>query len=237
MRVKRWVTLHGFSLNVAPDLSHFGGIVPCGIAEFPVTSLAALGKNASFDTVDRAAELTSHLLAFGRRQALKPETIDLNIRLDAFVEMLSRTIGGAVTVKLDGAGDLWPVRCDSAQLETALLNAAINARDAMPDGGTITIATRNVASDDGDMVCIAVTDDGPGMAEDVIAHARMLCLPNRAARAAGAIKRACLGGHGLPLESGLALERELQAGLFRTADAKEGFQAFVEKRPPSFKGC
>ena len=54
VRVKRWVTLHGFSLNVAPDLSHFGGIVPCGIAEFPVTSLAALGKNASFDTVDRA---------------------------------------------------------------------------------------------------------------------------------------------------------------------------------------
>jgi len=123
------------------------------------------------DTADRAAELTSHLLAFGRRQALKPETIDLNIRLDAFVEMLSRTIGGAVAVKLEGAGDLWPVRCDSAQLETALLNAAINARDAMPDGGTITIATRNVASDDGDMVCIAVTDDGPGMAEDVIARA------------------------------------------------------------------
>jgi len=54
VRVKRWVTLHGFSLNVAPDLSHFEGIVPCGIAEFPVTSLAALGKDASFDTVDRA---------------------------------------------------------------------------------------------------------------------------------------------------------------------------------------
>jgi enoyl-CoA hydratase/carnithine racemase len=84
-----------------------------------------------------------------------------------------------------------------------------------------------------------VTDVFPAESfwEDVIAHARMLCLPNRAARAAGAIKRACLGGHGLPLESGLALERELQAGLFRTADAKEGFQAFVEKRPPSFKGC
>lgn len=54
VRVKRWVTLHGFSLNVAPDLSHFAGIVPCGIAEFPVTSLAALGKDASFHTIDRA---------------------------------------------------------------------------------------------------------------------------------------------------------------------------------------
>jgi len=54
VRVKRWVTLHGFSLNVAPDLAHFGGIVPCGIAEFPVTSLAALGKPASFADVDTA---------------------------------------------------------------------------------------------------------------------------------------------------------------------------------------
>ena len=54
VRVKRWVTMHGFSLNVAPDLAHFGGIVPCGIAEFPVTSLAALGKQASFEEVDRA---------------------------------------------------------------------------------------------------------------------------------------------------------------------------------------
>lgn len=56
VRVKRWVTLHGFSLNVAPDLSHFGGIVPCGIAEFPVTSLAALGKPATFADVDAALE-------------------------------------------------------------------------------------------------------------------------------------------------------------------------------------
>ena len=54
VRVKRWVTMHGFSLNVAPDLAHFGGIVPCGIAEFPVTSLAALGRSASFAEVDAA---------------------------------------------------------------------------------------------------------------------------------------------------------------------------------------
>jgi enoyl-CoA hydratase/carnithine racemase len=84
-----------------------------------------------------------------------------------------------------------------------------------------------------------VTDVFPAESfwQDVIAHARTLCLPNRAARAAGAIKRACLGGAGLPIEAGLALERELQAGLFRSEDAKEGFRAFVEKRPPSFKGC
>lgn len=73
--------------------------------------------------------------------------------------------------------------------------------------------------------------------DDVIAFARTLCLPNRAALAAGAIKRACQTGAGLPLESGLALERELQAQLFRTADAKEGMGAFVERRKPTFKGC
>jgi len=62
VRVRRWVTLHGFSLNVAPDLAHFGGIVPCGIAEYPVTSLAALGINAGFETVDAA--LRASLPAF-----------------------------------------------------------------------------------------------------------------------------------------------------------------------------
>ncbi len=73
--------------------------------------------------------------------------------------------------------------------------------------------------------------------DDVVAYARTLCLPNRAALASGAIKRACQTGSGLPLESGLALERELQAQLFRTQDAKEGMGAFVERRKPTFKGC
>jgi len=62
VRIRRWVTLHGFSLNVAPDLSHFGGIVPCGIAEYPVTSLAALGRDVSFAQVD--ARLAAAFPAF-----------------------------------------------------------------------------------------------------------------------------------------------------------------------------
>ncbi|HEY1604046.1 MAG TPA: PAS domain S-box protein [Allosphingosinicella sp.] len=126
---------------------------------------------AIVETADRASTLTSHLLAFGRRQTLKPEVVDLNIRLDAFGEVLGRTLGGAVEVKLDLAPCVWPIEVDTAQLETALLNAAFNARDAMPEGGRITLSTINVEAADGDMVCVAIGDNGPGMSEEVLARA------------------------------------------------------------------
>jgi PAS domain S-box-containing protein len=121
--------------------------------------------DAIVETAERAATLTSHLLAFGRRQPLKPEVIDLNLRLDAFGEVLSRTLGSRIEVKLDLAPGLWLAEVDSAQLETALLNAAFNARDAMPEGGSITLATRNATGVDemGDAVCVEVRDTGPGM--------------------------------------------------------------------------
>src|SRR4051812_27415661 len=119
--------------------------------------------DAIIDTADRAATLTSHLLAFGRRQALNPEVMDLNVRLDAFGEVLGRTLGGGVEVKLDLAPSLWPVEVDTTQLETALLNAAFNARDAMPDGGRITLSTRNLSGPAGDEVRIAIADTGEGM--------------------------------------------------------------------------
>ncbi|TFI58641.1 response regulator, partial [Sphingomonas parva] len=122
------------------------------------------------ETADRAATLTSHLLAFGRRQALKPEVLDLNVRLDALGDVLSRTLGGGIQVRLDLAPSLWPVEADSAQLETALLNAAFNARDAMPEGGTITLSTTNRSDADGDWVAITIADTGTGMAPDVLAR-------------------------------------------------------------------
>ena len=127
--------------------------------------------SAIVDTADRAAMLTAQLLAFGRRQALKPEVVDLNVRLDAFGELLARTLGGNIQVQLDFAPALWPVEVDSAQLETALFNAAFNARDAMPEGGAITMSTSNRSEADGDYVCIALTDTGPGMDADVLARA------------------------------------------------------------------
>lgn len=121
---------------------------------------------AIIDTADRAATLTSHLLAFGRRQALNPEVADLNVRLDAFAEMIGRTLGGKVEVKLDLAPSLPRVEVDLAQLETALLNAVFNARDAMPDGGLLTLTTKYVPGDPGE-VMVEVSDTGTGMSAEV----------------------------------------------------------------------
>ena len=95
----------------------------------------ALYLQAIIDTADRASTLTSHLLAFGRRQTLKPEVVDLNIRMDAFGEVLGRTLGSGIEVEPEFDPSAGRVEVDPTQLETALLNAAINARDAMPEGG------------------------------------------------------------------------------------------------------
>ena len=127
--------------------------------------------DAIAETADRAATLTSHLLAFGRRQALRPQVLDVNVQLDAFGEMLARTLGGSVQVELDLAPALWLVEVDPTQLESALLNSAFNARDAMPNGGTITLSTRNCDDAGGQWVCIALSDTGTGMAPEVMERA------------------------------------------------------------------
>ena len=122
--------------------------------------------DAIIDTADRAITLTDRLLTFGRRQSLHLEVIDLRIRLDAFTEMLSRTLGSQISVVTDVRPNLWMVEVDSSELETALLNAAFNARDAMPDGGTLTISARNVEEEDA--ICIAVADTGEGISRETL---------------------------------------------------------------------
>lgn len=116
------------------------------------------------ETADKATALTAKLLAFGRRQALRPEVLDPATRLDALGEVLSRTIGSHIRVRLDLASDLWPIEADSAELETAILNAAFNARDAMPDGGVLTLSAHNVPEEDA--LCIAIADTGEGIAPE-----------------------------------------------------------------------
>ena len=97
---------------------------------------------------ERGAALTDRLLAFSRKQTLLPTTIDLNRLVADTEDTLRRTLGERVEVKTAGAKDLWLCRADQSQLENALLNMSINARDAMPDGGTLTIETANIALDD-----------------------------------------------------------------------------------------
>ena len=123
------------------------------------------------ETADRATTLTNHLLAFGRRQPIKPEVLDLNVRLDAISEVLSRTLGSAIQVELETGEAVGRVEVDVAQLETAILNAAVNARDAMPDGGTITLSTRNLHEAGRDYVALSISDSGQGMPAEVIERA------------------------------------------------------------------
>jgi len=124
---------------------------------------------------DRGASLSRQLLAFARRQPLKPEPIDLRRRIDGMRDLLDRTLRGDVLVRTDLASDLWPIKVDPAELELVILNLCVNARDAMPNGGTITISANNAESIRhgelvGDFVSLCVEDCGTGMSEEVLAH-------------------------------------------------------------------
>jgi PAS domain S-box-containing protein len=130
----------------------------------------------------RGAELTKRLLAFGRRQALITETADVNELIDGLIELLVRTMGSTAEIKTNLGDNLWPMKVDRGQLENAILNLAINARDAMPDGGKVTIETRNIILDHnytqqyedlhpGTYALISVSDTGVGMTEEVLERA------------------------------------------------------------------
>ena len=129
----------------------------------------------------RAAALTQRLLAFSRRQTLNPKPTNANRLISGMEELIRRTVGPSVEVEVVGAGGLWTTKIDPSQLESALLNLCINARDAMPNGGHITVETANKWLDEraakerelppGQYVSLCATDTGTGMTPDVIAHA------------------------------------------------------------------
>ena len=129
----------------------------------------------------RAASMTHRLLAFSRRQPLDPKPVDVNELVTQTEVLLRRTVGEGITLNLFTQPDLWTTLCDASQLESALLNLAINARDAMPNGGSLTIETANARLDaayarhndvqPGDYICVGVSDTGVGMAPDVLAKA------------------------------------------------------------------
>jgi len=129
--------------------------------------------DAAMASAERAAALTHRLLAFSRRQALDPRPLELNPLIASMVDLLHRTLGEQIELKLSPAADAWPTLCDRNQLENAIINLVINARDAMPDGGAVSISSGNAlleATDDGqagDYVCLSVADTGCGMTPDV----------------------------------------------------------------------
>ncbi len=131
---------------------------------------------------ERATTLTRGLLAFARRLPLKPRWLDVNRLLDEWKDFLTRALGETIELQIAGEADLWPIEADPAHLESAVLNLAVNARDAMPGGGKLTIEAANTILDEdycranpsaapGRYVQIAVSDNGSGMPPDVITRA------------------------------------------------------------------
>lgn len=157
------------------NLDHLDRILP---PTQPIQRIIA----ATLRAASRAAMLTHRLLAFSRRQPLMPEVLSVNKFVAGMSDLMRRTLGEAVLIEAVLAGGLWPTLADSNQLENALINLAINARDAMPEGGKLTIETANTHLDEayarmhdevqpGQYVGIFFTDTGIGMTPETVAHA------------------------------------------------------------------
>ena len=132
------------------------------------------------EAAERGARLTAQMLAFSRRQTLQPRPVDLNETVKSMRDLLQSSMGGSVRIEVRLGRDLWPAMIDPTQIELVILNLAINARDAMEVGGTVTVETANVVvgaperpeePPAGDHVMVAVRDTGTGMTPDVLAKA------------------------------------------------------------------
>ena len=179
--------------------------------------------------VDRGATLTQHLLAFARRQRLAPAPVDLGAQVAGMATLLERTLGGAIRIRIDRDAPVPPALVDPHQFDIALLNLAINARDAMPDGGTLTIAVTSLSVEDkaaedkaadqgispalapGGYVAVTVRDSGTGMPADVLARA---CEPFFTTKPVGQGSGLGLSMvHGLTAQSGGGMRLESHLGL------------------------
>lgn len=172
--------------GIAHDFNNLLAVI-IGNLELALETLPESDNNATraqsaLRAAERGAALTQRLLAFSRKQALSPEVIDLNQTIREMQTLLQRTLGEQIAIEFVTAAGLWRCEADPAQVESALLNLAINARDAMPTGGRLTIETANVRLDDdyasaqldlkpGQYVMIGVGDTGEGMPLEVSARA------------------------------------------------------------------
>ena len=149
--------------------------------ELPASSQGNADAQAILNASRRAVELTQQLLAFSRRQVLQPQRIDVSHQIEAFLGMLRRAIGTDIAVETELARDIWPVFADPGQLERVLMNLGVNARDAMPNGGTLRLRTENVVLESvhaseavglspGAYVRIVIEDTGTGIDPSVLPH-------------------------------------------------------------------
>ena len=177
----------------------------------------------SYRAAERATELTKRLLAFSRNQPLDPRPLDANRLVAGMSDLLGRTLGETILIETVRGGGLWQTEVDKAELESALLNLAINARDAMPEGGKLTIETANAFLDEaycetvdgvksGQYVLISMTDTGAGMSQEVIGKAFD---PFFTTKAAGA-------GTGLGLSQVYGFVRKAAATSASTARSAKG---------------
>ena len=173
--------------GIAHDFNNMNAVVMSAISlcrrrlargETDITSLL----DAAMDAAQRSAALTTRLLAFSRQQQLLPEVLDPSQFISGMTELLRRTLGENIVIETVLGGGLWRTSADPSQLENVILNLCVNARDAMPEGGRLTLETANVSLDDayaranvdvppGQYVMIAVTDNGKGMLPEVIERA------------------------------------------------------------------
>ncbi|HLA79395.1 MAG TPA: PAS domain S-box protein, partial [Vicinamibacteria bacterium] len=166
--------------GVAHDFNNMLGVI-LGYADMALRKLRPIDPiykplHEIRDAGQRSAELTRQLLAFSRQQPIAPQVLDLNAQLRGMERLLQRIIGEDVALEFALAPELWPVLMDRSQVDQAIANLAINSRDAMPDGGKLTVETANITADDayckrrpgsrpGDYVMLAVSDTGIGMDE------------------------------------------------------------------------
>jgi signal transduction histidine kinase len=170
--------------GVAHDFNNLLGIVIANLDRLdrtlPEDSRAKRSLHSAMSGAERAAGLVQKMLAFARRQPLQPTLVEPNRLIGDLSELLRGALGGVGRQQTELAPDLWPVCVDANQLESVLLNLAVNARDAMPGGGTVAIRTRNVPAAEAatvpdlravDHVAIEVADTGCGMSEAVVERA------------------------------------------------------------------
>jgi CheY-like chemotaxis protein len=172
--------------GVAHDLNNLLTVIMAGLERAEQSPADSARLRRALETAqrgaERAASLTAQLLAFSRRQPLEPRAVDAARLLSRMAELLRRTLGEAIEIETVTSNSVWLAYCDPAQLESALVNLGLNARDAMPGGGKLTLEASNVHLDQdyvlanpdanaGRYVMVAVTDTGCGMSEEVIEHA------------------------------------------------------------------